>query len=76
VERPLAVPMARDFTRIRDEFGLQLPDWLLARGLTVWCALFGAVSFDVFDMYGAQTFTDRAQVFETHIAEWETLLGA
>ncbi|WP_442941856.1 TetR/AcrR family transcriptional regulator [Nocardia sp. NBC_00416] len=72
---PLAGPIVRDFTRIRDEFGLELPDWLLGRGLTVWCALFGAVSFDVFDMYGAHTFTDRAQVFETHIAEWEILLG-
>jgi hypothetical protein len=52
-----------------------VPDWVLARGLTVWCALFGAVSFDVFDMYGADTFTDRTQVFETHIAGLETLLG-
>jgi hypothetical protein len=33
------------------------------------------VSFDVFDMYGADTFTDRTQVFETHIAGLETLLG-
>ncbi|MGW5381931.1 TetR/AcrR family transcriptional regulator [Nocardia sp. NPDC003963] len=72
---PLAGPLAGDFVRIRAEFGLEVPDWLLARGLTVWCALFGAVSFDVFDMYGADTFSDRAQVFETHIAALETLLG-
>ncbi|MEV3961692.1 WHG domain-containing protein [Nocardia sp. NPDC050193] len=72
---PPAGPLADDFVRIRAEFGLDVPDWVLARGLTVWCALFGAVSFDVFDMYGAGTFTDRAQVFETHIAGLETLLG-
>ncbi|MEU1526680.1 TetR/AcrR family transcriptional regulator [Nocardia rhamnosiphila] len=72
---PLTGPLADDFVRIRAEFGLEVPDWVLARGLTVWCALFGAVSFDVFDMYGADTFSDRTQVFETHIAGLETLLG-
>lgn len=72
---PLDGPLVDDFVRIRAEFGLDVPDWVLARGLTVWCALFGAVSFDVFDMYGAGTFTDRTQVFETHIAGLETLLG-
>ncbi|WP_433492923.1 TetR/AcrR family transcriptional regulator [Nocardia grenadensis] len=71
----LAGPLADDFVRIRAEFGLEVPDWVLARGLTVWCALFGAVCFEVFDMYGADTFTDRTQVFETHIAGLETLLG-
>ncbi|WP_327151586.1 TetR/AcrR family transcriptional regulator [Nocardia sp. NBC_01329] len=70
-----AGPLAGDFVRIRADFELDVPDWLLARGLTVWCTLFGAVSFDVFDMYGADTFTDRAQVFETHIAALENLLG-
>lgn len=73
---PVAGPLADDFVRIRNEFGLEVPDWLLARALTVWCALFGAVSFDVFDMYGADTFADRAQVFESHIAALEDLLGA
>ncbi|MGW1737406.1 TetR/AcrR family transcriptional regulator [Nocardia sp. NPDC001965] len=72
---PLTGPLVADFVRIRTEFGLDVPDWLLARGLTVWCALFGAVSFDVFDMYGADTFADRTQVFETHIAALEGLLG-
>ncbi|MGW5751706.1 TetR/AcrR family transcriptional regulator [Nocardia rhamnosiphila] len=72
---PLTGPLADDFVRIRAEFGLEVPDWVLARGLTVWCALFGAVSFDVFDMYGSATFSDRTQVFETHIAGLETLLG-
>ncbi|MEU1981349.1 WHG domain-containing protein [Nocardia sp. NPDC019395] len=75
VEPPVPPALAGDFTRIRDELGLELPDWALARALTVWCALFGAVSFDVFDMYGAGTFTDRAQVFEAHIAALESLLG-
>ncbi|MGI5218651.1 TetR/AcrR family transcriptional regulator [Nocardia sp. CA-290969] len=74
VDPPVPDALARDFRRIRDEFGVELPDWALARALTVWCGLFGAVSFDVFDMYGADTFTDRAQVFEAHLAALESLL--
>lgn len=76
VDPPVSSTLSRDFTRIRDEFGMDLPDWALARALTVWCTLFGAVSFDVFDMYGGDTFTDRGQVFELHIAALESLLGA
>ncbi len=75
VDPPVTTPLSRDFTRIRDEFDVDLPDWALARALTVWCTLFGAVSFDVFDMYGGDTFTDRGQVFELHIAALESLLG-
>ena len=76
VDPPVSSTLSRDFTRIRDEFDMDLPDWALARALTVWCTLFGAVSFDVFDMYGGDTFTDRGQVFELHIAALESLLGA
>lgn len=75
VDPPVSSAVIHDFTRIRDEFDIDLPDWALARALTVWCALFGAVSFDVFDMYGEDTFTDRKQVFELHIAALESLLG-
>ncbi|WP_459550230.1 TetR/AcrR family transcriptional regulator [Nocardia sp. X0981] len=79
--RPVADPpipgaLAADFTRIREDLGRDMPDWVIARALTIWCTLFGAVSFDVFDMYGADTFTDRDQVFEVHIAALEALLGA
>lgn len=73
---PVTAALARDFRRIRDEAGVDLPDWALARSLTVWCGLFGAVSFDVFDMYGADTFSDRAQVFEAHLEALESLLVA
>ncbi|WP_040792461.1 TetR/AcrR family transcriptional regulator [Nocardia paucivorans] len=72
---PLSGPLAEDFVRIRDEFAPDLPEWLLARGLTVWCALFGAVNFDVFDMYGVDTFTDRDQVFELHLDALLVLIG-
>ena len=67
--------LAADIARICEEFGLQIPDWAMARSLTVWTALFGAVSFDVFDMYGAATFTDRSQVFDIHLDNLVTILG-
>jgi len=67
--------LAADIERIRAEFGLEMPNWALARTLTVWTGLFGAVSFDVFDMYGAQTFTDRAQVFDIHLDNLCAILG-
>lgn len=73
---PVPGVLAADFARIREDLGRDVPDWVIARALTVWCTLFGAVSFDVFDMYGADTFTDRGQVFEVHLAALETLLGA
>ncbi|ONM46422.1 TetR/AcrR family transcriptional regulator [Nocardia donostiensis] len=69
-------PLVADFARVRAEFGVDIPDWLLARGLTVWCTLFGAVNFDVFDMYGADTFTDRTEVFDLHLDAVLALLGA
>ena len=72
----ISATLAAEITGIRTEYGLELPDWLLVRALTLWSALFGAVSFDVFDMYGPSTFTDRSEIFDLHIEAWVRLLGA
>lgn len=72
---PVSEQLARDLVRIRSEFGLALPDWALVRGISLWTGLFGAVSFEVFDMYGADTFTDRAEVFERHLDSLCALVG-
>lgn len=71
----LSGELSADLARIRDEAGMQVPDWALTRALTVWTALFGAVSFDVFDMYGTRTFTDRVQVFDLHLDTLVAILG-
>ncbi|MEU7634142.1 WHG domain-containing protein [Nocardia sp. NPDC049220] len=71
----ISAPLAGDFARIRDDFELDLPDWLIARGVTFWVALFGAVSADVFDMYGADTFADRDEVFELQLDALLDMLG-
>ncbi|MGA9872004.1 MAG: TetR-like C-terminal domain-containing protein [Rhodococcus sp. (in: high G+C Gram-positive bacteria)] len=64
-----------DFTAIRDEMGTELPDEFLARGVLVWASLFGAVSFDVFDQYGASTFSNRDALFEYQLARLADIAG-
>lgn len=64
-----------DLDRIRAEMGLIVPDELLARGVLVWAALFGAVNFEVFGQYGADTFADPAVLFGHHLAVLDRILG-
>jgi len=72
-----AVPgkLAADLEAIRSEFHLELPAALLAAGALVWTSLFGAVSFEVFGQYGADTFKARDELFEHHLAVLEGLAG-
>lgn len=77
-DEPLAVPspgLATDFSAIRQELGLSVPDHVLARGVLVWTALFGAVNFEVFGQYGRETFNDPAALFELHLAALADLAG-
>ncbi|MFC8528807.1 TetR/AcrR family transcriptional regulator [Nocardia sp. NPDC057227] len=78
---PDAVPavsaaLRADFEAIRAEFGLPLPDWLIARGTALYAGLIGAVSADVFDMYGERTFADRAELFEFQLDGLLGVVGA
>ncbi|MET3922620.1 TetR/AcrR family transcriptional regulator [Arthrobacter sp. UYEF20] len=61
-------PLAADLERIRTELGASVPDGLLARGALVWTSLFGAVSFEVFGQYGADTFAAPDELFAHHLA--------
>lgn len=64
-----------DFTEVRNEMGTNLSDEALARGVLVWASLFGAVSFDVFDQYGSETFRARDQLFEYQLEQLTILAG-
>jgi AcrR family transcriptional regulator len=64
----VAPALAADLGQIRRDLGLAVPDRLLARGALVWTSLFGAVSFEVFGQYGADTFAARDELFEHHLA--------
>ncbi|MFD3701599.1 TetR/AcrR family transcriptional regulator [Nocardia sp. NPDC058658] len=66
---------AADFATIREQFGLSAPDRVIAVALTAWTTLFGAVNFDVFDMYGRDTFADRAEIFDLNVDQQLHLLG-
>ena len=68
-------PLLPDLHAIREEFGLALPDDLLARGALVWTSLFGAVSFEVFGQYGADTFSAPDALFEHHLRVLGGLAG-
>ncbi|GGK35164.1 TetR/AcrR family transcriptional regulator [Nocardia camponoti] len=75
VDSAVSATTARDFDTIRAQFDLAIPDALLAVALTVWTTLFGAINFDVFDMYGTDTFTDRGEIFDLQVDSMVGLLG-
>ena len=64
----VAPPLAADLAKIREEMGLAVPEPALARGVLVWTSLFGAISFEVFGQYGADTFAARDGLFGHHLA--------
>lgn len=64
---PTDVGLDADLVRIRAGLSVSLPDDLLVRGVLVWSALFGAVSFEVFGQYGPDTFSNPAALFEHHL---------
>jgi AcrR family transcriptional regulator len=64
--------LSRDLARIRREMGITAPDELIARGVLVWAAVFGCVSFEVFGQYGPDTFTQPQDLFEHQL---EVLAG-
>ncbi|MDR6416516.1 TetR-like C-terminal domain-containing protein [Pseudarthrobacter sulfonivorans] len=75
--RAAVVPsaLAADLEAIRAGLGLAVPDGLIANGVLVWTSLFGAVSFEVFGQYGADTFSARDQLFEHHLAVLAGMAG-
>lgn len=74
-EDPSPSALHQNWVDIRSDMGTDLPDAILARGVLVWASLFGAVSFDVFDQYGADTFTSRDELFEYQLAQLGELAG-
>lgn len=59
--------LAADFEAIRSEMDLAVPTALLARGALAWTSVFGAISFEVFGQYGADTFSARDELFQHHL---------
>lgn len=64
-----------DFDGIRRQFDIATPDEVIARGVLAWSSLFGAVSFEVFDQYGPETFGDLPGLFAHHLEVLLEMLG-
>jgi AcrR family transcriptional regulator len=63
------------FEGVRDQFDVDLPDPVVARGVLVWAGLFGCVSFEVFGQYGPDRLGDPEALFEHHLAVLADALG-
>ncbi|MFE4194883.1 TetR/AcrR family transcriptional regulator [Paenarthrobacter sp. NPDC056912] len=67
--------LAADMDAIREQLNLAVPDAALARGVLVWTSVFGAVSFEVFGQYGADTFAARQELFEHQLGVLQGVVG-
>ncbi|MGJ9411836.1 TetR/AcrR family transcriptional regulator [Aeromicrobium sp. CF4.19] len=65
----------RDMEGVRREFGLTVPAPALAKGVGLWSALVGAVSFEVFHQYGPDTLTEPDTFFDLHLTALIDALG-
>ncbi|CCQ14159.1 putative TetR family transcriptional regulator [Rhodococcus sp. AW25M09] len=74
-DSPELASLHTSFEEIRQEMGTDLPDELMALGVMVWASLFGAISFDVFDQYGATTFASRDDLFEYQLGILTKIAG-
>ncbi|MFJ5957013.1 TetR/AcrR family transcriptional regulator [Paenarthrobacter sp. NPDC092416] len=67
--------LAEDMVNIRTQLGLAVPDASLARGVLVWTSVFGAISFEVFGQYGADTFAARDELFAHQLGVLQGVVG-
>lgn len=63
------------FEGVREQFDVELPDPVIARGVLAWAGLFGCVSFEVFGQYGPDRLGDPEALFEHHLARLADTLG-
>ncbi|BBZ60371.1 TetR family transcriptional regulator [Mycolicibacterium monacense] len=68
--------LSADFEGLRQEFDFSGGDGAVAKTLTLWAGLIGAISLEVFGQYGADTFTDPKTVFDLHIRALVELLAS
>jgi AcrR family transcriptional regulator len=66
-EHAVAESLSRDFEGLRGEFAFDGNDAVVARCVTLWAGLVGAISLEVFGQYGADTVTDPAALFDLQV---------
>jgi len=60
-------PLETWYDGVREQFGADLPDALLARGVLAWAGLFGCVSFEVFGQYGPDFPSQTGAMFDQQL---------
>lgn len=60
--------LSGDFDGLREEFDFGGDDAVVARCVTLWAGLIGAISLEVFGQYGPDTLTDPGALFDLQIA--------
>jgi AcrR family transcriptional regulator len=73
--RPAPGALAADYQAIREQLSLSVPDEVVAATVQAWSALFGAISFEVFGQYGADTFTDLDALHDYTVERLAAQLG-
>jgi AcrR family transcriptional regulator len=68
--------LSSDFQGLRKEFEFSGADGAVAKTLTLWAGMIGAISLEVFGQYGADTFTDPRAVFDLHLRTLIDLVAA
>lgn len=66
VEAPLSAAVRADMERLRGQFGFDMPVGNVARVYGLWSAVIGAILFDVFGHYAADTLSDPEQFLRSH----------
>ncbi|WP_408896388.1 TetR/AcrR family transcriptional regulator [Nocardioides sp. R1-1] len=72
---PVPPTLVAGFDDVREQFGIDVPDEVLAVGVLAWAGMFGCISFEVFGQYGPGAFGDPAALFEHHLATLAADLG-
>jgi AcrR family transcriptional regulator len=70
----VAEGLSRDFDGLRAEFGFGGDDAVVARCVTLWAGLVGAISLEVFGQYGADTINDPRALFDLQVGLLTDLL--
>ncbi|MEG9248210.1 TetR-like C-terminal domain-containing protein [Arthrobacter sp. Soc17.1.1.1] len=74
-DHPAPGALAEDYQAIRDQLSLSVPDGVVAATVQAWSALFGAISFEVFGQYGADTFSDPDALHDYTVGRLAVQLG-
>ncbi|TDC75611.1 TetR/AcrR family transcriptional regulator [Actinomadura sp. 7K507] len=67
--------IAEDLARVRAAVSMNVPDDVIARGLTAWAGMYGTVSFELFGQFNNVVIDDRAAYFDHSMTLLARLTG-